>query len=577
MLRPGFRLKLVTAMMTVVLAATGAALAVAQARLREAYRRVAEAQFRAEFDEFTRGQAARLALLEERSLNLVGRNVRLRAALEERDAELLQAVAADELRALRTAGDGPERAVFVRFFDAAGQPLALPDEPATDHAAAGGRLVAAVLGGGPAQRVGLFALPAPGGAELYEAVATRVGTDDDALVFGALLVAFPAALPETGPAGPLRFGIAVSGRFLARPGVFSAEETRLLSALPAETANSRGNLDRVLELAGRPHRAFAEALRGGADPLAPPWQVGVYDLTDSLRQQARLRRQFLGLGAAALAGALGLSLVLAHGLSVPIRELVAGTREVRGGRFDTQVLVRSRDELGQLAGAFNEMTAGLALKERYRTILNTVADEQVARQLLEGGLALGGEVRRVSVLFCDIRGFTAHTENMAPAEVIELLNEHMTALTAVVKRRGGVVDKFVGDLLMALFGAPVTRPDDALEAARCALGILAERRRLNATSRHALEVGIGLATGDVVAGCMGSADRLNYTVLGERVNLASRLCGIAAPGQVVMDETTRAALGDRAEVRVCEPVKLKGFTAPVPAFQLLTLRGEPAA
>jgi class 3 adenylate cyclase len=205
-------------------------------------------------------------------------------------------------------------------------------------------------------------------------------------------------------------------------------------------------------------------------------------------------------------------------------------------------------------------------------VLNSVADERVARQLLEGGLTLGGEERPVTMLFCDIRGFTAHTENMAPAEVIEFLNEHMTALTRVVKNHHGVLDKFVGDLLMALFGAPVSRGQDALDGARCALEILSVRNGLNAVSRHRLQVGIGVATGQVVAGCMGSLDRLNYTVIGERVNLASRLCSLAKPGQVVVDEATRLALGDLADVRPLAPVKLKGFSGEVQAFELVGLR-----
>jgi class 3 adenylate cyclase len=142
----------------------------------------------------------------------------------------------------------------------------------------------------------------------------------------------------------------------------------------------------------------------------------------------------------------------------------------------------------------------------------------------EALITLGGEVRDVTVLFCDIRNFTQITQGMPPGEVIDMINEHMTALTAVVKEHNGVLDKFVGDLLMAVFGAPIRQENYTFEAARCALHLQAERQKLNETSRHKLQVGIGLATGEVLAGCMGSTARLNYTVLGERVNLASRLC-----------------------------------------------------
>jgi class 3 adenylate cyclase len=175
----------------------------------------------------------------------------------------------------------------------------------------------------------------------------------------------------------------------------------------------------------------------------------------------------------------------------------------------------------------------------------------------------------VTVLFCDIRGFTPLTEGMDPARVIDLLNEHMTALTKVVHNHGGVVDKFVGDLLMALFGAPHSYGDDTLRAVRCALGMIAERQRMNLGGGRVLEVGIGLARGQVVAGCMGSATRLNYTVLGERVNLASRLCSAALAGEVLADEAVAAAVAGQVGVAAREPMRLKGFASPVAVYALL--------
>src|SRR5437868_860351 len=166
--------------------------------------------------------------------------------------------------------------------------------------------------------------------------------------------------------------------------------------------------------------------------------------------------------------------------------------------------VRSPGELGEISAGLNEKGVGLAQKERDRTVLNLVADEKIAQQLVSGEIALGGELREVSILFCDIRNFTAMTQTMPPEEVIEMLNEHMTALTRVVKEHNGVLDKFVGDLLMAVFGAPVTHGNDPFDAAQCALGLLRQREALNQISRYQLTIGLGLATGPVVAGCMGS-------------------------------------------------------------------------
>jgi class 3 adenylate cyclase len=212
------------------------------------------------------------------------------------------------------------------------------------------------------------------------------------------------------------------------------------------------------------------------------------------------------------------------------------------------------------------------MKEKYRSVLNRVADKEVAEALVSGQIELGGEKKEISVLFCDIRGFTALTQGMDPAEVVAMLNEHMTALTRVVYENRGVVDKFVGDLIMAIFGAPKSYGNDALHAASCARHMLQERAALNRVSRYKLEVGIGIASGEALAGCMGSQDRLNYTVLGERVNLASRLAGRAGPGEVVIDAATSKRLGGAgARLAPIEPLQLKGFSEPVPAFKLLGL------
>jgi class 3 adenylate cyclase len=174
----------------------------------------------------------------------------------------------------------------------------------------------------------------------------------------------------------------------------------------------------------------------------------------------------------------------------------------------------------------------------------------------------------VSVLFCDIRGFTALTERMSPTDVVELVNEHMTAMTAVVYEHRGVIDKFVGDLVMALFGAPKSYGEDALSAVRCARGMVAAREKLNAMSRHRIEIGIGVASGTVVAGRMGSADRLSYTVLGERVNLASRLCSAAGPMEIFVDETTYLRIGAEIGADPLPELTLRGFSGVTPAFRV---------
>lgn len=320
------------------------------------------------------------------------------------------------------------------------------------------------------------------------------------------------------------------------------------------------------------HQIFYRVLNPGS-PFPQAAQVNFYSLAAMDHELAELRRDVGGLALLGLAIALLLVLWLSRSLSGPVRDLVVATQEIEQGNFEVRVPVRRQDEMGKLAASFDEMAAGLALQEKYRSVLHAVADRTVAEQLIAQSSGLGGETRHVTMLFCDIRGFTALTENMPPAEVIDLLNEHMTALTEVAYEHGGIVDKFVGDLIMVLFGAPVSTGADATRAVQCALSMLAVRRKLNGTSRHSLEMGIGIATGPVVAGCMGSDQRLSYTVLGHRVNLASRLCSIAQAGEIVMDAETHAEARDLIPAEPMQPMQLKGISEPVHPWRAVAAYG----
>ena len=153
-----------------------------------------------------------------------------------------------------------------------------------------------------------------------------------------------------------------------------------------------------------------------------------------------------------------------------------------------------------------------------------------------------------------------------------MLNEHMTAMTAVAHEFRGVVDKFVGDMIMVVFGAPKSYGNDAENAVKCALKMIATRRQLNQTGKQDIEVGIGIATGEVLAGCMGSEDRLNYTVLGEKVNLGSRLCDIAGPMEILVDESTRAQAADSIDMEPREAQHFKGFAESINSYRVVGFR-----
>lgn len=320
-----------------------------------------------------------------------------------------------------------------------------------------------------------------------------------------------------------------------------------------------------------PHSVLYRVLNPDS-PFPPACQVAIYSLKTEIAEERALMQKIISVGGAALALALILILFLSRGLTKPIQELVKATTLIRQGDYDVAVPVHSHDEVGQLATSFNEMAEGLRLNQKYQRLLSQVTDRMVAEQLINNSeAALGGELREVTVLFCDIRGFTTLTAGMPPHDVITLLNEHMTALTSLVHQDSGVVDKFVGDMVMAIFGAPFAYGDDAVRAAQCALRMVEIRDQLNRSGRWQFQVGIGIATGTVVAGCMGSSERLDYTVLGDRVNLASRLCGQASEGCILIDDTTRERLGEAAEVEEINGLALKGFPEGVTAYRLSAL------
>ena len=297
-------------------------------------------------------------------------------------------------------------------------------------------------------------------------------------------------------------------------------------------------------------------------------QVCAYSQRPLQEEEAALSLRIARIGGLSLLGALALIILLTRGLVQPVRALVAGAEEVRKGNYDVALPATSGDEIGQLGKAFNEMVVGLKMNQKYQRLLSQVADRMVAEQLMNNEAALGGELREVTVLFCDIRGFTSMTSEMAPGEVIALLNEHMSAMTPLIYEHCGVVDKFVGDMIMALFGAPSAYGDDVERAVQCALRMVECRDRLNAAGQWKFQVGIGIATGTVVAGCMGSEERLDYTVLGERVNLASRLCSVAGEGEVLIDDATAAKLSGHATLVPVSDLALKGFSQAVQAFRV---------
>lgn len=266
----------------------------------------------------------------------------------------------------------------------------------------------------------------------------------------------------------------------------------------------------------------------------------------------------------------------------PLQLLTGGARRISAGDYAASVDIPHRDEIGQLATAFNAMANGLAEKEKVRDLLGKVVSPEIANELLSKQLELGGEEREVTVLFTDVRGFTSLCEGRSPQQILALLNEYFSALTGVIEQHGGVVDKFIGDAVMALFGAPVACGDAPARAIRTALSVRPVVAALNQSfTQRGLKpigMGIGINTDRVVVGNMGSQSRLNYTAIGDGVNLASRLEGLTKRygARVIVSESTALAAPEFLYLPL-DLVRVKGKQRPVHIFEPLIERDKASA
>ena len=251
--------------------------------------------------------------------------------------------------------------------------------------------------------------------------------------------------------------------------------------------------------------------------------------------------------------------VAARSVADPLRGVRAGLRQVQEGHLDTQMPVDDGGEIGLVQAGFNQMAAGLREREQLRELFGRHVGEEVARQALERGTDLGGEQRDVSALFVDIIGSTAMAQDRAPTDVVSALNAFFDRVVRVVGDEGGWVNKFEGDGALCVFGAPADQPDHAARALRAARRL---RTELDGLSAADLDAGIGVSSGVAVAGNVGAAARYEYTVIGDPVNEAARLCDAAKqrPSRVLASDAAVGSgrrrgrpLGARRRVRVARP------------------------
>jgi len=312
-------------------------------------------------------------------------------------------------------------------------------------------------------------------------------------------------------------------------------------------------------------------------PLITPGRAAIAlqrSLEAELGPSRLLERFLLLLLLASLAAAALIAPPFARNLSRPLIALAEHTKVIARGDYGKRLELGRADEIGALAESFNRMSEGLAERDRVRDLLDKNVSPEVAAQLLRDGGALGGEEREVTVLFVDLRSFTRLSESMPPRDVLALLNRYFDRMSGIVEIYRGVVDKYIGDAIMALFGAPVEQANHADSAILAALEMKSALARLNAElaaeGRAKLSFGVGINTSRIIAGNIGSSRRLNYSVVGDGVNVAARLQDLTRMSQfradILISAATLAAARGKYRVRSLGAAPVRGRDEPVDVY-----------
>ncbi len=268
---------------------------------------------------------------------------------------------------------------------------------------------------------------------------------------------------------------------------------------------------------------------------------------------------------------------IAKRITQPVTILTQGAAQIEQGHYDLNIKVGQEDELGRLAQQFNAMAKGLEERGKVRSLLGKVVSPEIAQELMKNGVELGGEERMVTCLFSDIRNFTQLCEVHSAKQIIKTLNTLLTCFTKLIDSQNGVVDKYIGDAVMALFGVPVKDEKQAHNAVMAGLTMVAALSEINQQlkSMDLVEVGLGIGinTGKVIAGNMGSASRLNYTVIGDGVNLASRLEGLTKfyGVPILVSEATQKQC-PKICFREIATVRVKGKKKGIKIYQPMALK-----
>jgi class 3 adenylate cyclase len=387
---------------------------------------------------------------------------------------------------------------------------------------------------------------------------------------------------ETDNAGMARIEARIESANTELGHQLTAENAQLLPLLDArDFAEVRRSLARIDALRDEFSHAI-EAIR--TDMMA---QVRLDAVVTMGKQRQAILVSAIVTGLAAIIGLLFATLV-SDGIARPVRHLLEGTRKVEAGQFDGSVAVVTRDEIGLLSAAFNRMVEKLRHNERIRETFGRYIDPQVLEGLVDRpALAVtAGDRRVMTVMFCDMRGFTSLSEGMTPQGLVKVMNRYLTTMSEPIRTHRGIIDKYIGDAIMAYWGPPfIDESDQAGFACLAAIDMLGRIGALRTELPELLgvrslpmqcDLRIGVATGEALVGSIGSEFMMSYTVMGDSVNLASRLEGankIYGTRSLVSEATVTAA-GDAIETREIDRLVVVGQTHPVAIHEIMGRKGE---
>lgn len=267
-------------------------------------------------------------------------------------------------------------------------------------------------------------------------------------------------------------------------------------------------------------------------------------------------------------------------ISEPIRELKIAADKIKSGDYHLRLTPRTGDEVGALTQAFNDMAVGLEEREKLKGALGKFVNPEIAEKAMKGEIKLGGERKTATIFFSDIRSFTAISEKLEPEEVVEFLNDYMTIMVRIIGEHQGIVDKFIGDAIMAVWGVPESKGNDALNAVNATIemrrALLEFNKGRGSAKKPLIKIGCGLNTGAVLAGQIGSEDRLDYTVIGDAVNLASRVESLNKPfgTDILISQDTYNIVKGEFDCEPMQKIKVKGKSQPQQIYAVIRKKSD---